>query len=421
MKVLPVTHQSQTHIHFKNNFVKNTRNITKMNPTTTLGLPMAIICMVGVTKSKSNENTEDFKIREITNQEFGAKKAEILENKNGCELFKYIREESLTPYSVQLYDYMYQDCKGLMSDYPTHKDLEKEKNFALYKEYMHLQCDSQFRVPVENKDQAKVVLKMMKMPWLFASDCDGDYAHALNNAGYNIKGKKSAEIRNVKLKMLDELEKNREKYEAPTYDQIENISHMIAHVTTNRGLNVALKMIKHPELLNADQCDLSVSDFFKRISENKEQAKIVSEIIDKLVQKPELFSKEDFDHALTYMLQYPNNGYKKELVLKFIDNPALFDYEDFVYNMPGIISDFPSSESTDGAHTRLCVFETLNYYKRHPEDLKDQEPYKYPDFVYKLTGYCEPPDMSCPEWPISTQLLDAISENPLLIEDDDLF
>ena len=203
MKILPVTNESHTRIYFKNNLVKNTRNITKMSPTATFGVPMSIICMVGVAKSKSSDNTEDFKIRDITNQEFGAKKAEILENKNGCELFKFVREDSLTPYSVQLFDYMYEDCKGLMSNFPTHRDLEKENNLALYKGYMRLQCDHQYRIPVENKDQAEVVLKMMKMPWLFAADGDGDYAFALNNAGYNIEGEKSAEIRNIKLKILN--------------------------------------------------------------------------------------------------------------------------------------------------------------------------------------------------------------------------
>ena len=419
MKILPVTHQSQTHIHFKNNLVKSTRNITKMNPTTTLGLPMAIICMVGVTKSKSNDNTEDFKIREITNQEFGAKKAEILENKNGCELFKYIREDSLTPYSVQLYDYMYQDCKGLMSDYPTHKDLEKEKNLALYEEYMHLQRDSQFCVPVENKDQAEVVLKMMKMPWLFAADGDGDFAHALNYAGYNIKGKKSAEIRNIKITMLNELEKNRDKYRECSYNKKENITSMVTDVTTGRGLNIALKMIRHPEFLEADQCDLGVAEFFKRISQSEEQAKIVSDIIDKLIQNPELFKKEDFNYALTYMLKYPNNEYKKQLVLTFIDNPALFDYEDFVGNMPGIICDFPSSESKEDIETRQEVFETLDYYKKNPELLKNQKPYEYPDFVYALISYCELPDMDCPAWPIPDKFIKTISENPELLEDDD--
>jgi len=426
MKILPIT---TTDCRQKMNFGNVNKAASKFiqSSLSNLGqtaktLSGAVIVLSAInTKSKKKDDLANFQIKDLTDEEFEAKKAEILAKKDEFEPFRYLRKDMFTKWNVQLFDYMYQDCEGLFSNNPTDEDLEKEKNLELYKGYMRLQCDHQYRIPVETKEQAEVVLKMMKMPWLFASDGDGDYAYALNNAGYNIKGKDSAEIKNVKLKILDELEKNREKYEEISYDQKKNISEMVADVTTYRGLNIALKMIRHPELLEAEQCDLRVSDFFKRISENKEQAKITSEIIDKVIQNPELFKKENFNHALTYMLTYPRNEHKKNLVLAFIENPALFDYEDFVYNMPGIICDFPSSESSEDVKIRQDVFETLKYYKKHPELLKEQKPYEYPDFVYALISYCELPDLSCPAWPISDEVLDAIRENPELLEDDDLF
>ena len=227
------------------------------------------------------------------------------------------------------------------------------------------------------------------MPWFFAAD--SDYAYALNNAGYNIKGKKSAEIKNVKLKMLDELEKNRKNYEECTYDQRANICEMIANVTTYRGLNIARKMINNSKLLDIDHLDIDVRNFFKRISENKDQAKIASEIIDEVVKNPELFEKEHFARALSIMLAFTNNTCQKDLELAFLDNPALFEYEDFVLNLPGIICDFPSSENAEDIETRKDVFETLDYYKKNPELLKNQQPYKDPDFVYALTHYCKYP------------------------------
>lgn len=425
MRILPITntdYRQRTNFGNKQTLVsgviKNTApNIGKT--TAEIGGAVMVLAAITGAKAKADNNIDDFQIRDLTDEEFEAKKAEILAKKDEFRPFRYLRDDMFTKWNVQLFDYMYQDCKGLTSDYPTHKDLEKENSLKLYDEYVRLLCDRKSRPQIETKDQAKVVLKMLKMPWFFGSDGDGDYAFALNNADYNIIGKKSAEIRNVKLKILDELEKNREKYEKSTYQQINNISQMVADVTTYRGLNIALKMIRHPELLEADHCDLRVSDFFKEVSENKEQAKIASDIIDKLIKNPELFKKEDFNHALTYMLTYPNNDYKKELVLNFLDNPALFDYEDFVYNMPGIISQFPSSNSIADSKIRKDVFETLQYYKQHPELLKNQEPYKYPDFVYALISYCEPPDMDCPEWPTSHDVLDAIMENPELFEDDD--
>jgi len=425
VRILPITntdYRQRTNFGNKQTLVsrviKNTApNIGKT--TAEIGGAVMVLAAITGAKAKSDNTLDNFQIKDLTDEEFEEKKAEIIAKKDEFRPFRYLRDDMFTKWNVQLFDYMYQDCKGLTSDYPTHKDLEKENNLALYKGFMRLQCDHQYRIPIETKDQAEVVLKMMKMPWFFASDGKGDYAFALNNAGYDIEGKKSAEIRNVKLKILDELEKNREKYETPTYNQMKNISEMIAEVSTYRGLNIALKMIRHPELLEADQCDLRVSDFFKKVSSDKERAKISSDIIDKLIKNPELFKKEDFNHALTYMLTYPNNNYKKELVLNFLDNPALFDYEDFVYNMPGIISDFPSSNSIADSKIRKDVFETLQYYKQHPELLKNQEPYNYPDFVYALISYCEPPDMDCPEWPISDKVLDTFKENPDLFEDDE--
>jgi len=209
----------------------------------------------------------------------------------------------------------------------------------------------------------------------------------------DLEGGKSAEIKNVKQTIRDELEKNREKYKESSYTQKSNINGILAHVTTEDGLNTALKMIRHPELLEANECDLRVNDFFKRISQNKEQAEIVSEIIDKLVKNPELFKKEDFNCALTYMLIYPNNEYKKNLILTFLDNPALFDYEDFIDNMPGIISDFPSYKNAEDINTREGVFRNLKYYKEFPSSLERKDEYDEPEFVRYLTHYCVRSDM----------------------------
>ena len=391
MKILPIKSINAKHIPYiqvKNGKTSNITDYSNQNAKSNMPLNgSALLIYFGAAKS-AEDKLEDFKIRELTDEEFKAKKAKIMSNKNKFGPFWNISEDMLTKYNVQLFEYMYEDCKGLTSDYPTHKDLEKENNLELYNEYMRLQCGHHC-VPVETKEQAQVILKMMKMPWFFAAD--SDYAYALNNAGYNIKGKKSAEIKNVKLKMLDALEKNREKYEDCSSYQRKNICEMIADVTTYRGLNIARKMINNPELLDIDHLDIEVRNFFKRISANKEQAKIASEIIDKVVKKPELFEKEHFARALSIMLAFTNNTCQKDLGLAFLDNPALFEYEDFVLNMPGIICDFPSSEKAEDIETRKDVFETLDYYKKNPELLKNQQPYKDPDFVYALTHYCKYP------------------------------
>lgn len=344
----------------------------------------AVIVLAALNKKQKAENAEaDFQIKELTDEEFETKKNEILAKKKKFEPFKYLRKDMFTKWNVQLFDYMYEDCKGLTSKNPTDKDLEKLNNFELYNSFMQLQC-SHHCVPVKNKEQAEVILKMMKMPWFFASDGDGDYDYALNNAGCHIEGENIAKIKDVKLKMLDELEKNREKYKEATSDQKNNIIDMITSVNTENGLNIALKMINNPHLLDTDSCYVNSNRFFKEISQNEERAKIASEVIDKILSKPELFEKEYFKESIVTILSGTTNNYKKDFVFKLLETPELFDKDYFVGNLPGIIRFFPKGESAKAIETRKGIYQRL-------EDLiSDIEYDSFDDVVDCLTDYyCE--------------------------------
>ena len=311
-------------------------------------------------KADTETQTDDFQIRELTDEEFEAIKNKLCDDiryivVNQCQYI--IHREHLNKWNVQLIDYALEQ-------------LEKYNDYSLkelYKEFIRIETDKYddiFHHHIKTECGAGVALRMLKNPWPFYNPDGFDdslgCAMCINEIGSQITNNSVAI---VKTNLLDKLETDYNKeVRYSSNEKYENIRDLLRKVTTGSAQSKAAKIIRHPELLGIENCSQMVSsekgienvfllsqydvpgiESFSQISSNNQQ-----KIISKMLENPNLFKSKDLKKNLVRILaHYTDEKLKKqsaEVVNKVIEildeiqkRPELFENPMFLRDLPNLI------------------------------------------------------------------------------------
>lgn len=338
MQVLPINNCSN-HGSFKGGV--STRVLRKAILKTTPNIEKPMSVMTGAALAGfgaiAASDKDNFKIREISDKEFQNKKYKIVRNKETFDSFYPIQQRQLNKWNVQLLDYMLK-----------HPDVY-QKNSNIIVDHIAGLYD------VNNKNSAKVILKMLKMPWLF--NCES-MKFALSGVSYLSSDEKTADI---KMKILDMLENSDKNF---SNTQMIHLKFILEHAATEDGLKVAEKLIKNPQILKARGIS---EEAFRHFMNDKKYADIKLEIIDKLNSNPELLEQEDFLNHAHGFINNVADDVTKEFALKILDNPILFKSKSFSGALNNILFEYPKSDNNSAKKTRQIMDKILDAAIKRPE------------------------------------------------------
>ena len=325
---------------------------------------VAVLAYLGVNQKNKND-ADDFQIRELTQEEFDKNRDEIIRaheeahdewlrmkeyyDKNEVNYseynfptFAFIDDCNLTPWNVQLLDYMLK-----------HPETYKYNYNDLAKDIVELGNGN-------NQKSAEVVLRMLKMPYLFPQERNTKKHLGMN--GYMYAEDKAE----AKMQILDMIEKNKTDYDTA---QIFNLRDILTWIKTDDGLRVAKKMIEKPDILKA----WIHENAFRYFSNEKEDADIKIAYTDKINSKPELLKDERF---IKYIGDTFNNVGDKETLefaCKLWDNPILFESESFRKLAKGMIYYYPRHDNDRNIGTREVMNKIVDAVAKRPELFKNQK------------------------------------------------
>lgn len=325
---------------------------------------VAVLAYLGVNPKNKND-ADDFQIRELTQEEFDKKRDEIIRvheeahdewlrmkeyyDKNEVNYseynfptFAFIDDDNLTPWNVQLLDYMLK-----------HPETYKYNYNDLAKDITELGNDN-------NQKSAEVVLRMLKMPYLFPQ------LHNKKEHFGLYRGMYIEDEADTKMQILDMIEKNKVDYDST---QIHNLRNILTWIETKDGLRVAEKLIEKPDILKA----WIHENAFRYFSNEKEDADIKIAYTDKINSKPELLKDERF---IKYVGDTFNNVADKETLefaCKLWDNPILFESKSFRNEVKGMIYHYPKYGSDSNKGTREIMNKIVDAVAKRSELFKNQK------------------------------------------------
>ena len=315
---------------------------------------VVLLALTGVQNAnKSSENSkDDFQIKNLTDEEFEAKKSEVIAHKDDFKPFKSLYKGDFNKWNVQLFDYMMKN--------PT------EYNDVKYSRMVEQMTNVNDFNLIDNKNGAEVALRMLKMPWFLSNN---RYARdfGVTAVALNVNDNK---VKDIKLQMLNELDKYKDK-KTFSDSQLYAVNKILKDINTNDGLKVALKLLDNLEILN-DQNPYSrglTKDCFEIFSNEKEYADIKLELIDKINSKPELFETPYFKHATAGILSYVTDRKTKDFALKILDNPNLFKSSSFADNLGYILYNFPVNDTKQSS----VILNLLDTIDKKPELFKNEK------------------------------------------------
>ncbi len=344
MNVLPISNYSDT-MGFKGGV--STRVLRKAILKTTPNIEKPVAVMAGTALAglgvSAASNTDNFKIRNISDNEFQNKKYKIIRNEETFDSFCTVNDRRLNKWNVQLLDYMLKHPE----EYKENREEIVEGIAGLYE--------------LNNKNSANVVLKMLKMPWLFKSE---SMQFAVDGVSYRSSDEKVA---NIKMKILDMLDKSDKDF---TSMQMINLKFLLSYASTEDALKVAEKLIEKPQILKAHGISENAFEYFIN---DKKYAEIKLEIIDKLNSNPELLESEGFlDHAHGF-INNVTDEITKEFALKVLDNPILFKSISFSKAITNILYEYPKSDHDNAQKIREIMNKILDAAIKRPELFENEK------------------------------------------------
>ena len=338
--------------------VKNVQTLEKP----VIVLASTVLVAQGIKKAAKND---DFVIKELSQEEFAKKYDEITRaheeahdewlrmkeyyDKNDVSYgewnfptFAFLDTDKITSWNVQLLDYMLK-----------HPETYKYNYNDLAKDITELGNGS-------NQKSAEVVLRMLKMPFLYPQERNNQKHFGINGYMYE---KDNAD---TKMKILDMIEKNKTDYDET---QVYNLRDILTWIKTEDGLRVAKKLIEKPDILKA----WIHENAFRYFSNEKEDADIKIAYTEKISSKPELLEDERF---IKYVGDTFNNVADKE-TLKFAcklwDNPILFDSESFRKELKNMIYHYPKYDNDSDIATRDVMNKIVDAVAKKPELFENQK------------------------------------------------
>lgn len=282
---------------------------------------------------------EGFVIKKLSKDEFKTLKDKIIRNIGKFPSFMSINVKNINPWNVQLFDYMLKHPK----EYKSGHHQISESIAGLYESG-------------DNQSSAEVILKMLKMPWLFKGGFCMEY-DIWKIGG----GARNAKVADIKTAMLDLLEKNKTDY---TDRQLVYIGHMLSHFNSDIGLNFAKKLIEKPDILGATHLQ---EDFFQNFENDKSWAAVSSSVLDKINSKPELLKDENFMDCVHGFLNNVVDKKGKDFAFKILDNPILFKSESFTKLLNNLLYHYPTDRSKESAAIRLLKNKIIDAAIAKPE------------------------------------------------------
>ena len=287
----------------------------------------------------------NFAIKELSKEEFKVLKDKIIHSIDTFPSFREIEARNINQWNVQLFDYMLQHPKEY-----------KSKHFQIADSIAGLYKSG------NNKSSAEVILKMLKMPWLFK------YGFCMEYDIWKIGGgARNAKAADIKTAMLDLLEKNKTDY---TDRQLVYIGHMLSHFNSDIGLNFAKKLIEKPDILNAP---LIKEDFFDYFEDDKSRADVRSSVLDKINSKPELLKDENFMDCVHGFLSNVGDEKGKEFAFKILDNPILFKSESFTKSLNNLLYYYPTYNSVQAKNVRGIMNKIVDATVAKPDLFKNDK------------------------------------------------
>jgi len=367
MKILPITNTDYRH---KMNLGSAHKIAGKFaqNGLADLGrtaktLSGAVIVLATISsKSNKKDDLADFQIKDLTNKEFKAKKAEIISHEKDFIAFEWMHEENINKWNVQLLDYMLQN--------------PDEYNDEMYRKFVNKITDEYCPWQnIDNKNQTEVALRMLKMPWfLKAYEYARDYG--VGNIAHNTTDEN---VKDIKLSMLNKLDEYKNTEITFSWTQERAIVQMLEDINTKDGLKVALKLLENPDMLDEQNQHFNgfSEDCFKDFSNQEQYADIKLKIIEKINSKPELFESEYFKHSLAGIFNNTTDENTKVFLFKVLDNPLLFGNEKFADSLGSILY-YYGQETED---VQKGLIKILSAIEKKPELFKNE---KFTDELQRL-------------------------------------
>ncbi len=366
MQIAPINN-SITNTNFRNRVITKTVEKAAQNQAKKLEKPVIVLASValagqGINKAVKNDN---FQIKELTQEEFEQKcekiekaheevhdewldlkenydKNEISYNEWTFPSFAFIDDDRLTQWNVQLLDYML-------------------KNPETYKyNYNDLAKDIVESGIGNNQKSAEVVLKMLKMPYLFPQE------HNTNKHFGLYSGMYKEDKADTKMQILNMIEENKTDYDKA---QIHNLRNMLTWIETDDGLRVAKKLIEKPDILKA----WIHENAFRYFSNEKKDANIKIAFTDKINSKPELLKDERFIEFVGDNFNNVTDKKTLKFACKLWDNPILFESESFRKLAKAMIYEYPRYDSDTDAATRAVMNKIVDAAAQRPELFKNEK------------------------------------------------
>lgn len=366
MKVLPIkaariNATNISCIQGKNNAITNAANKAGK-----VGGPIVLASVVLATIPKTNGTVkEDFVIKELSRKEF-EQKCEEIENaqeeahkewlkmkenydKNAVKCgeydfptFAFISYNNLNQWNVQLLDYMLK-----------HSETYKYNYNDLAKDITELGNGS-------NQKSAEVVLRMLKMPFLYPQERNNQKHFGINGYMYE------EENADTKMKILDMIEKNKTDYDEV---QVYNLRDILTWIKTEDGLRVAKTLIEKPDILKA----WIHENAFRYYSNDKENADIKIAYIDKINSKPELLKDERFIRYVGDTFNNVADNKTLKFACKLWDNPIFFESESFRKELKDMIYHYPKYDNDSDIATRDVMNKIVDAVAKKPELFENQK------------------------------------------------
>ena len=363
MKVLPVINANyDNRINFKSGVVKSASNVLTSpevaNTAKAVGGAVLVYLNVVNTKKSTENKSDNYQIRELSDTEYEQMKSKIMQAKEeayaewknlkgdyekndiscaerNCPTFAFIDSGNIDQWNVQLFDYMLKHPETYKYNYTKLADNIEE-----------------ISVGDNNQKSAEVVLKMLKMPFLFPQEHNGT-----GHLGLNYYLSEGSDIR---IKILDMIEANKTDYNET---QIFNLRDILTWINTKDGLRVAKKLIEKPEILKS-----SISEnAFRYYSNSKKYADIKVALIDKINSKPELLSDENFMKCVPAFINNVVDKHTLDFSCKILDNPILFKSDSFRKWLNGMIYEYPKCNDDTDKKTREVMYRIIDAVVKRPE------------------------------------------------------
>mgnify|MGYP003571296854 CR=1 FL=1 len=364
MQIMPINN-SITNTNFRNRVVTKSVKKATLNQTKKLEKPVIVLTSVALAEKIINKavKNDNFQIKELTQEEFEQKCKEIKkaheeahdewlkfkENYDKNEIsysewtfpsFAFIDDDRLTQWNVQLLDYMLK-----------HPETYKYNYNDLAEDIVELGNGN-------NQKSAKVVLKMLKMPYLFPQEHNTKKHFGLNGYMYE------KEYADTKLKILDMIEKNETNYDRA---QIYNLRNILTWIKTDDGLRVAKKLIEKPDILKA----WIHENAFRYYSNEKEDGGIKIAFADKINSKPELLKDKKFIKFVGDNFNNITDKHTLDFACKLLDNPILFESESFCKLAKTMIYEYPEHDNDTDIATREVMNKIVDAVVKRPELFKN--------------------------------------------------